>query len=130
MHTAVQSEVTAAAVQESISVLEAFAAGGPTADELSRVRDYLSGIFPLRMETTSQLASRLAELIVHDLPEDYHHTYRDRLRAVGLDHVRSAVEAHLRPERIMILVVGDADRVTSDLEALQLGPVEVAVPLE
>jgi zinc protease len=126
--TAVQTEVTARALAEAMSVLEEFAAEGPTSEELSRARDYLAGVFPLRMETTAQLAARVSELIVFGLPDDYHHTYRDRIRAVEPDDTRAAVRAHLRPEAFRVVVVGDADRIAGEIGALGLGPVEVTSP--
>ena len=126
--TAVQTEVTAPALSEAIAVFEAFSDAGPSPEELARARDYLAGIFPLRMETTAQLAARLAELIIYDLAEDYHHTYRDRVRAVDVGSARAAVQQHLRPERSVVVVVGDADRIGPELDALGLGPVQVTEP--
>ena len=126
--TAVQTEVTGQALSEAISVLSNFAEGGPSRDELTGARDYLAGVFPLRMETTAQLAARISELIIFGLPDDYHHTYRDRIRAVEVDSARAAVSEHLHPERSKIVVVGDADRIVSEVEKLGLGPVEVSEP--
>ena len=126
--TAVQTEVTAPALNEAIAVFEAFSEAGPSPEELARARDYLAGVFPLRMETTAQLAARLAELIIYDLAEDYHHTYRDRVRAVDVESAQAAVQEHLRPERSAVVVVGDADRIGAELDALGLGPVEVIEP--
>jgi len=126
--TAIETEVTAAALGEAIKVFEMYADGGPTTEELSRAREYLAGIFPLRMETTSQLAVALAELVVFELPADYHHTYRDRIRAVGADSVRDAVRRHLHPGKSVVVVVGDAERTRDQIDALGLGSVEVAEP--
>ncbi|MEX0935405.1 MAG: pitrilysin family protein [Gemmatimonadota bacterium] len=126
--TAVQTEVTAAALGEATRVFEAFASEGPTPEELERARDYMAGVFPLRMETTAQLASRVAELLVYQLPDDYHHRYRERIRAVDGERVRVAVREHLRPERASIVVVGDAARVVPEIEALGLGAVRVREP--
>jgi zinc protease len=121
----VQTEVTARALEEAMAVMRVFADEGPTVEELERARDYLAGVFPLRMETTAQLAGRLAELVLFRLPDDYHHHFRDRIRAVTLEAAREAVTTRLYPERAAIVIVGDADRVLPDLEALGLGAVEV-----
>lgn len=123
--TAVQTEVTAPALAEAMAVVRRFADEGPTADELDRARDYLAGVFPLRMETTAQLAGRLAELVLFRLPDDYHHLFRERIRAVTLESARAAVRAHLHPERAGVVVVGDAERILPEVEALELGSVEV-----
>jgi len=126
--TAVQTEVTGPALAEAMKVMRTFAEAGPTAEELERARDYLAGIFPLRMETTAQLAGRLAELVLFRLPDDYHHLFRERIREVTLEAARKAVAARLHPERAAIVVVGDPDRILPDLEALGLGAVELMTP--
>ncbi len=123
--TSVETEVTGAALREAMDVFERFAEEGPTDEELSQARDYLAGVFPLRMETTGQLAARLAELIVFDLPDDHHHGYRERVREVDLARAREAVRTHLDPGRAVVLIVGAADRVLPELESLRLGEVEV-----
>lgn len=121
--TSVETRVTARALDEAMSEFRSFVAEGPTDREVERGRDYLAGIFPLRMETGEQLASRLAELLVFDLPSDYHHTYRDRIRAVEPVAVEETMRRHLDPGRAPIVVVGDVERIRDEVEALELGTV-------
>ena len=121
--TAVATEATAAAVREVLAETEALVAGGPTPAEVRGARDYLAGIFPLRMETTVQVASGVARVFVHGLPADYHARYRERVRAVKVDHVTRAARRRLHPDALTVVVAGDADRVAPELESL--GPVEI-----
>ena len=123
--TAVGTAVTAPALAEAAAVLERFRDEGPTEDELARARDFLSGIFPLRMETTARIAHRLADLLLFALPDDHHHTERDRIRAVGVAEAAAAARRHIRPEEAAVVVVGDAARIRAEVEGLGLGPVEV-----
>ncbi|GMR13997.1 MAG: pitrilysin family protein [Gemmatimonadota bacterium] len=123
--TAVETAVTADAVREAMSEVETLGNDGPSPDEVDAARDYIVGIFPLRLETTSQLASRVGELIIFGLPDDYHATYRDRLRAVTQEDTAEAGRKHVRPEQMSVVIVGDADEIRAPLEELDLGPVEV-----
>ncbi|TVP54513.1 MAG: insulinase family protein [Gemmatimonadales bacterium] len=123
--TAVQTDVTAAAVEAAMAELERFVAEGPTEAETARARDYLAGVFPLRMETGAQLAARTAELLIYGLPSDEHSRYRERVRAVTRDDAAAAIRRHLDPARAPIVLCTDAGAVTPGLEALGLGPVEV-----
>lgn len=123
--TAVGTEVTAAAVREILSELETLAAEGPTTEEVEASRDYIAGVFPLRLETAGQVAARIAELLIYDLPDDYHATYRDRIRRVTAQDAGAAGRRHIRPSELQVVVVGDADSVSAPLEALGIGPVEV-----
>ena len=126
--TAVDTGVTAAAVREAVGEVERYVEGGPTEDEVAAARDYLAGIFPLRLETTGQVASRVAELRVYDLPADFWAGYRDRIRGVTRDGAWSAARTHIRPGELAITVVGDAGAVVPALEGLDLGQVAVHTP--
>jgi predicted Zn-dependent peptidase len=62
---------------------------------------------------------------VFGLPNDYHATYRDRIRAVTLEEATEVGRRHVRPSEAQVVVVGDASAVAPALEALAVGPVEV-----
>ena len=124
--TSVGTDVTAPAVREIVREIEQLVEGGPTDDEVAAARDYGAGVFGLQLETAGQIASRISQLVVYGLADDYYHTYRDRLREVTTDEVAAAVTAHIRPDEVQVVVVGDAEEIVAPLEALDLGPVEVA----
>ncbi len=123
--TSVESAVTDAAVREIIGEIETMVEQGPTDEEIGAATSYLAGVFPLRMETTGQIASRVAATIVFDLPADYYHGYRDRVRAVTRDQVAEAARRYIRPDELCTVVVGEAGEVAPGLEALEIGPIAV-----
>ncbi|MXX73430.1 MAG: insulinase family protein [Gemmatimonadetes bacterium] len=123
--TAVENSVTAAAVREIFREVEALSESGPTADEVQTATSYLAGVFPLRMESTGQVASRIAGLIVFGLPVDYYRDYRDRIREVTREQAMAAARRHIRPRELCTVVVGDADAVAPGLEDLKIGPVTI-----
>lgn len=123
--TAVQTEVTAAALSEINREIETIRQTQVTPQELDDARSYLAGVFPLRLQTTEGVASRLAELAVHDLPEDYFDHYRERILAVGAADVLRTAQERLQPERMVAVIVGDADKIRGPVEELGIGEVEV-----
>lgn len=123
--TAVGTDVTAGAVREILQEIRLMAGQGPSEAEVEAARDYIAGVFPLRLETTAQVASRIAELIVYDLPSDHHARYRDRIRAVSREDAAGAAARHVHPDRATVVVVGDADAVRAPLEELGIGPLTV-----
>lgn len=123
--TAVDTGTTAAAVREAVGEVERFVADGPDEEEVRSTRDYLAGVFPLRLETTGRVAGRVAELFIHDLADDAWTRYRDDIRQVDQGAAHDAARRHIRPQELTIVVVGDAERVAHELEALDLGPVRV-----
>ncbi len=123
--TSVENAVTAAAAGEIVREIEDIVETGPTPEEVEAATSYLAGVFPLRLETTGQIASRIAEMVVYDLPGDYYRTYRDRVRHVTRDQAAESARRHIRPDSLCTVVVGDAEEVAGPLEALGIGPVLV-----
>lgn len=126
--TAVATEVTAPAVREAMAELKGLVRDGPTVEEVTQSRDFIAGVFPLRLETTGQVAARIAELLVYDLPPDFFSTYRDEIRAVTAPLAREAGQSVLVPDGMVVVVVGDAEKIQRPLGDLGLGPVEVVSP--
>ena len=104
--------------------------GGPSSEEVEASRDYIAGVFPLRLESVGQVAARITDQVVYGLDDDYHATYRDRIRAVTQESAWEAGRRHVRPGEAQIVVVGDAATVAPALEGLGVGPVEVVAPAE
>jgi zinc protease len=126
--TAVATEVTAPAVGEALAEVEGLVSEGPTPREVERARDFIAGVFPLHLETTGQVAARIGEVLVYGLPDDFFATYRDRIRAVSSEDVLEAGREVLDPEKMVVVVVGEADAVRGPLEDLGIGPVDVISP--
>jgi predicted Zn-dependent peptidase len=121
VETAVKTEVTDAAVREILLEIDRIRDAEVTADELDLATKYLAGVFPIRYETTGAVASALAIATVYGLPDDYFSTYRQRIAAVSRTDVLAAARAHLHPEALQVLAVGDAAAITEPLAALRLG---------
>lgn len=123
--TAVNSEVTAAAVTETLGELRRIRDERVTDAELRAARDFLVGVFPLRFETPGAVVGALSGIVVHGLPDDELTRYRDAVAAVTPEQVRDAAAAHIDPDRLAIVLVGDAERIAGDVEASGAGPLEV-----
>ena len=119
--TAVQSEVTAPALREIFLEIERIRSDRISEEELSLARDYLDGVFPIRYETTAAIASALASLVIYGLPPDYYDTYRGQIRSVSIDDVLKAARAHLHPNELQTVVVGDAKVIRDSVGALEIG---------
>jgi zinc protease len=115
--------VTADAVRETLAEIDRIREAPIAADELSLAVSFLDGVFPIRYETTAAVASALANQVIFGLPEDYFDTYRSAVRAVTVDAVLRVAREQLAPERLQIVVAGDADPLLQSLGTLGLGPV-------
>jgi len=92
-------------------------------DELSLATSYLSGVFPIRFETTAAIATAIANLVVYGLDDSYFDGYRTKIQSVSPTAVLEAARRHLDPGRLRLTVVGDPAKIREPLEALGVGPV-------
>ena len=83
------------------------------------------GVFPLRFETPGPAVGALSGLFIHGLPDDDLDCYRVAIEAVTAEDVQRVARAHIDPERVAIVVVGDHERFAGELETAGLGAVEV-----
>lgn len=126
--TAVASDVTVPAIQETLKEIDRMRTEPISESELSLATSYLEGVFPIRYETTAAIAAALATLTIYGLPADWYDTYRARISAVTVNDVLGAARAHVHPESLQIVIVGDAAAIHDPLEALAFGPLDVVSP--
>lgn len=122
IHTAVKSDITDAAARETLYEVDRIRAEAVAPDELSLATSYLTGVFPIRFETTTAIAAALAVLTLHGLPEDYYDRYRDNVASITNESVLAAAQRYLNPSAFQMVVVGDPNIVRGPLEAMQFGP--------
>jgi zinc protease len=125
--TAVQSEVTAAAISESLKEIDRMRGEKISNDELTLATSYLQGVFPIRYETTSAIASALANLVTFGLPDDYYDTYRDNIAAVTEESVLAAAREYVQPDHLQVSVVGNPEIIVEPMREV-LGEVSVREP--
>ena len=113
--SAVQSEVTAPALRQILIEIDRIRSEKISDEELSLARDYLEGVFPIRYETTGAISAALATLVIYGLPADYYDTYRKNIHNVSAQGVLEAATAHLRPQELQTVIVGDAATVRTSL---------------
>ncbi|MEZ4596833.1 MAG: pitrilysin family protein [Chloroflexota bacterium] len=124
VRTAVQTEFTVPAIVDTLAELRRIGEGPVTDEEPTTARDYLVGVFPLRYETSGQVAGAIAGLVANGLPDDELDRYRPAVAAVSAEQVLEAARARIRPAEASVVVVGDADAFLPALEA-GIGRVEV-----
>jgi len=111
----VRTEVTGAAVNEFMNEFENIRNHEVSDVELSDAKNYMTGVFPLRLETQEGLTNALRQQIVFGLHERYLHDYRDMVNAVTTEDVLKVAREWIRPEAFTIVVVGDAKAVLEQL---------------
>ncbi len=109
----VRTAVTDESLQEFFSELNRIRDEKASDEELTDAKNYLTGVFPIRAETQGGLTGLIVAQELYDLPENYLETYRDRVREVTLDDIQKAANKYIEPEKLAIVIVGDAGEVIS-----------------
>ena len=114
----VASEVTGPALLETLYELGRIASLPVTDTEVEAVRQYAIGTLALSVATQSGLASTLSRLAGAGLGLDWLAGQPARLAAVTPEQVSAAAARYLAPSRLVSVIVGDAQSVTTPLQAL------------
>jgi zinc protease len=111
----VRTPVTGASLKEFFFELKRIRDERVPEKELQNAKSYLSGVFPIRLETQDGLIDQLANMKMFDLPDDYLHLYRDRVNAVTADEVQRVAQQHVTPDRAAVVLVGDLAEVENQV---------------
>jgi zinc protease len=97
--------------------------------ELADAQAYLTGSFPLTIETPNQIAAQVLNVVFFELPIEQIGTLRDRVQAVTPDDVQRVAQELLKPDRLSIVLVGNANAFVQQLRAVGFTEFEV-IPID
>jgi zinc protease len=97
--------------------------------ELADAQAYLAGSFPLTIETPDQIATQVLNVLFYDLPISEIGTFRERVLAVTPEDIQRVARQYVRPDRLSIVLVGNARAFASQLIELGFGAYEV-IPVD
>jgi zinc protease len=123
--SAVRTNATDSALVQFFHELERIRTEPIPADDLEKARRYVALGFPRQLETNPAVALRLGEVATYGLDPAFLDTYVQRILAVTADDVQRVAREHVRPDRAVVVVVGDRSLVEGPVRALGLGPVEI-----
>jgi zinc protease len=109
--TQVRNDVLEPAMKAVIAELDQMANVPVGGDELTNTKNYIAGLYLLRLETQEGVANQLNNMKTLGLPSDYLETYVTRVRSVEPGHVQSAAKKYIAPGDAAIVVVGDASKI-------------------
>ena len=83
--------------------------------ELRSAQDYLAGKFPLTIETPGAIATQVLDVLFYGLPLGDIETYRVRVNAITPDDIQRVARQYLHPDRLSVVLVGNASAFTGQL---------------
>lgn len=79
--------------------------------ELNDAKDYLTGSFPLRLDTNRKVANFFAQVEFFQLGLDYPDRYGDLIGKVTREDVLRVAKRYLQPEKLITVVVGNQNKI-------------------
>src|SRR6266498_912458 len=112
----VRTQVTGDSLKEFFYELNRIRDEAVSAEELKNAKAYLTGVFPIRIETQDGLVDQLVSIRMYELPSDYLKTYRDQINAVTADDIQRVARKYVMPDRAAVVIVGDAAEISSQVK--------------
>ena len=112
-------------VQQSIEVIRAewkrMRDEGPSAEELDSAKTYLTGSFPLSLDSTGRIAATLVSIQRDGLGIDYLNKRDALIGGVTLDDAKRVAKRLLDPDALSFVVVGSPDNLAGAQEVQPSG---------
>lgn len=83
--------------------------------ELEFAKSSIVKKYPLNFETYGQISSNMITKFIYNLESDYFNTYTERVKNSGADEVLQAARNNLKPDNLVIVLVGNKDVITKEL---------------
>jgi zinc protease len=101
-----RNEQAATALDLMNADIKRFIEEGPTAEELQKAVQNITGGFALRIDSNQKLVEQLAVLGFYGLPLDYLDTFNDRVRAVTVESIHDAFRRRMDSSHMATVTVG------------------------
>jgi hypothetical protein len=92
--------------------------------ELDGAKAYLTGSFPLTIETPESIAMQVVNALFYGLPLEELQNFRERVNAVTPDDIQRVAKALLKPDRLSVVLVGNSAAFASQLRGVGFGTFE------
>jgi zinc protease len=122
--TFTKTETTADALGLAFDVLRGLQEKPVPEPELKAAKTYITGAFPLEIETADGIASKVLEAMHFGFGREFLESYNDRISKVSAADVQGFAARSIRPEWMTAVLVGNASAFTPALKK-KYGEVEV-----
>ncbi|MDP2984831.1 MAG: pitrilysin family protein [Candidatus Latescibacter sp.] len=120
----VDMQYTKESLTEMVKEMRDLQGSRPLTDvELADRKNRLIKSFPQQFQDYSGIAGQLSDLIKFDLPLDEWNTYTKRVSAVTGAMANKAAKDYLHPDALVIVIVGDREKIEKGIRTLNLGEI-------
>ncbi|MFM7975842.1 MAG: hypothetical protein ACKO8U_12270, partial [Pirellula sp.] len=109
---------TADTIQVILDVVKTMQADNPTEMELRDTKTFVTGSYAGDRETPEAIVGDLWLIETQNLPSNYQKLYLGDVAKTTTDEVKTAAEKIIRDKSLVIVVVGEAEQIKSQLETI------------
>ncbi len=111
----VRTPVTGDSLKEFFYELNRVRSEPVSEKEIADAKSYLTGVFPIRLETQEGLIDQLVQIKMFGLADDYLEIYRNRIQAVTIEQIQQVAAKYIKPDKSAIVIVGDGSQLMDQI---------------
>jgi zinc protease len=112
----VRTPVTGDSLKEFFYELERIRTEPVSEKEISDAKSYLTGVFPIRLETQEGVIDQLVQIKMFGLANDYLELYRSRVQAVTIEQIQEVAQKYVQPGKAALVIVGDGKQLSDQIK--------------
>jgi zinc protease len=84
--------------------------------ELDNAKNYITGNFPMQLETSNSVAGKLLSLDLYDIDKSFYNHYLSSVNSLTTDDLMKTAKKYIRPDELTIVVVGKLKKIKTQLK--------------
>lgn len=116
VETEVNGDKSGLAVREIIKEMNDMRENPVSNKELESAKSYISGNFPLQLETSNSVAGKLLSLELYGAKKDFYDHYLSTINSLTADDVTETARKYFRPDELIIAAAGSRLDLTEQLK--------------
>lgn len=112
----VRNDVTDSSITLIFEELRKIISEEVTDEELQMVKNYLTGIFPLQLETANAVATRVINLKLYNLPKNYYSTYISSINKLTKQDIQNVARKYIHPDKMYIVLSGNSKSIKEKMK--------------
>jgi zinc protease len=109
--TQTKSESANEAIAEIFKELKRIRTEPVSDKELADAKAYLTGSFPLRMDTSAKIAGMLTAIEIYHLGLDYPQRYASLINGVTKEDILRVAKKYIDPDHMVMVVLGNQEKI-------------------
>jgi zinc protease len=111
----VRTPVTGDSLKEFFYELNRISNEPVSEKEIADAKSYLTGVFPIRLETQEGLIDQLVQIKMFGLPDNYLELYRNQIQAVTIEEIQDVARKYVKADEAAIIIVGDGAQLKNQI---------------